>query len=535
MEKSDQEIIFSGPAIDSSPYEQPFWPFLKRKMESYGDSTALVNPYTREEISFRDLVVKVERLARGLLKLGLGQGRTLTIVSPNNVENAMAVVATIAIGAVVHAPNPASVPGELRRQMVLCDTCLVLTVPELLTAVKEAVAELNIPVIIIGPRDGNLNFLDVLDLGTGDVSLSPPRDPATTLASLLFSSGTTGLPKGVEITQRNIMAFIHFSKYHDEDILTQNDTILLLLPLFHVYGQVVLLMTALAYGCRQVIMNKFEMVPFLTFIGRYKVTRLFLVPPIIVGMVSFPNLSQYDLSSVQIVVSGAAPLGKETEEQFCKKLHLKALIQGYGLTECMVAVISKQNDTRPGSVGRLLPNTKAKIVDPETGRSLGVNQRGELYLHGPQMTRGYLKNPEATRQLIDDQGWLHTGDVAIIDSDGFIYIVDRLKELIKYKGEQVAPAVLEDLLLGHLAIADACVIGMPDPVAGELPRAYVVPMSGVKVTEREVQDFVAKNTPSYMHLRGGVEFRDHIPKSPSGKILRRLLRDELTERLKSRL
>ncbi|XP_025091257.1 4-coumarate--CoA ligase 1-like isoform X4 [Pomacea canaliculata] len=535
MEKSDQEIIFSGPAIDSSPYEQPFWPFLKRKMESYGDSTALVNPYTREEISFRDLVVKVERLARGLLKLGLGQGRTLTIVSPNNVENAMAVVATIAIGAVVHAPNPASVPGELRRQMELCDTCLVLTVPELLAPIQQATAGLTLPIIIIGPRDGNLNFLDLLDPGTGDVSLPPPSDPRNTVASLLFSSGTTGLPKAVEMTHQGIMAIIHLSIAFDNDFLTKDDTTLLLLPLFHVFGQVTVLLLGLTVGTRQVVMSKFEMKPFLTFISRYKVTRLTLVPPIIVAMVSHPDLSQYDLSSVTRVMTGAAPLGRETIEQFSKKLRLPGLIQAYGMTEFMGSFMSKENEAPHGAVGRLLANTQCKIVDPETGRSLGVNQRGELYLHGPQMTRGYLKNPEATRQLIDDQGWLHTGDVAIIDSDGFIYIVDRLKELIKYKGEQVAPAVLEDLLLGHLAIADACVIGMPDPVAGELPRAYVVPMSGVKVTEREVQDFVAKNTPSYMHLRGGVEFRDHIPKSPSGKILRRLLRDELTERLKSRL
>nr|KAG5710880.1 hypothetical protein BaRGS_027031 [Batillaria attramentaria] len=352
MEKIEKEIIFRGKRIDEKLYSEPLWPFLKRKMESFGGRTAL-------------------------------------------------------------------------------------------------------RIIVIGPRDGNLNYLDLLALGSGDVTLPPPpADPSKVVATLLCSSGTTGLPKGVQISQRNALAFIVIYEAFDGRQMDEKDTVMLFLPFFHVYGQVVTLLTGLAHGCRHVVMSKFEMVPFLTFCQRYKVTILYLVPPVIIGMVNFPELSKYDLSTVRMVTAGSAPLGKEVEQQFVKKLNLP----------CMLS-----------------------------------------------------------------------GDMARIDADGYLYIVDRLKELIKFKGEQVAPAVLEDLLMAHPELSDVCVIGLPDPVAGELPRAYVVRTPGSKVTEQEVKDFVAKQVPSYMQLRGGVEFRENIPKSPSGKILRRLLRDELKQQQKSRL
>ncbi|KAK7502855.1 hypothetical protein BaRGS_00005804 [Batillaria attramentaria] len=505
MAASGGEIIFRGKRIDSRPYEGPLWSFLKQKMEAFGTRTAL--------------------------------GTSLCIFAPNSVENALLVLATQAAGAIVHAPNPASLPGELTRQLHLSDASLIATVPELLDTVTQATTGTSsVRIIVIGPRDGNLNFLDLLALGSGDVTLPPPAaDPAKAIASLLFSSGTTGIPKGVQITQRNIMACIHVLGAHDNELLQETDTVCSFVPFFHVYGQVFMLLVGLAYGCRHVIMSKFEMVPFLNICQRYRVTVLSLVPPVVVGMANFPGLADYDLSSVRVVFSGAAPLGKEVEAQFIKKLNVPCILQGYGMTENMATAFCTFKHTKPASVGRILPNTEIKIVDPETGRSLGVDQTGELYMRGPMTMMGYHKNPEATRQTIDKDGWIHTGDMARIDADGYLYIVDRLKELIKYKGEQVAPAVLEDLLMAHPELSDVCVIGVPDTVAGELPRAYVVRIPGSKVTEQEVKDFVAKQVPSYMQLRGGVEFRENIPKSPSGKILRRLLRDELKQQQKSRL
>nr|KAG5710882.1 hypothetical protein BaRGS_027033 [Batillaria attramentaria] len=315
-------------------------------------------------------------------------------------------------------------------------------------------------IIVIGPRDGNLNFLDLLALGSEDVTLPPPAaDPAKAIASLLFSSGTTGVPKGVQITQRNIMACIHLFLADEPDRMQDMDTLCTFLPFFHAYGQVIILLIGLTYGVRNVVMSKFEMVPFLNFCQRYKATVLHLVPPVVLGMANFPRLADYNLSSLRMVICGAAPLGKEVEAQFTQKLNLPCVLQGYGMTENMVASICTFKHNKPASAGQLLPNTEVKV----------------------------------------------------------------------------APAVLEDLLMAHPELSDVCVIGVPDPVAGELPRAYVVRIPGSKITEQEVKDFVAKQVPSYMQLRGGVEFRETIPKSPSGKILRRLLRDELKQQQKSRL
>nr|KAG5699936.1 hypothetical protein BaRGS_018235 [Batillaria attramentaria] len=317
-------------------------------------------------------------------------------------------------------------------------------------------------------------------------------------------------------------------------MLGTDDTLILHLPLFHAYGQVVTMAAGLAYGCRMVVLTKFHLDTFLKLITKYKATALLTVPPIIIGIVNQTRLSDYDLSSVRFITSAAAPLGPEIMEQFIKKTGIP-VYQGWGMTENMVTTFSSPSHVRRGSSGRPIPNVDCKVVDPETGRTLGVGEVGEVCMRGPVLMRGYHKNPEATRQTIDRNGWMHTGDVGRFDADGFVYISDRLKELIKYKGEQVPPAMLEDVLLAHPGVLDACVIGLPDTLAGELPRAYVVRAPGSQITEQEVKDFVAKRVPSYMQLRGGVEFRQQIPKSASGKILRRLLRDELKQRSKAKL
>ncbi|XP_025095081.1 4-coumarate--CoA ligase 1-like isoform X2 [Pomacea canaliculata] len=537
MASEDQEIIFSGRQTDSRRYDQPLWPFLRSRMETFGSRVALVDPYTEQQISYKDLIPLAEKLARALMKLGLTQGKPLCIVSRNSVEFALLIVATHSLGAFVHTPNPLSVPGELRRQLGLSEARLVVTTPEFIGNVEEAAKGLNVDVILVGPRDGHLNFEDLVTLASDDVILPPPPvDPKTAIASLLFSSGTTGLPKGVEITQRNIVAWIHQFQDYDGSVLTVDDTTLLFLQLFHAFGQVLILSASLASGCRVVIQTKFEIDEFLSLVSKYKVTAIYMVPPVAIAIVNHPNLSSFDLSSVRLMHVGAAPMGKELEMKLNQLLGNNCVVQGYGMTENMSLTLRSRRESRPGSCGRLLPNTQCKIIDPVSGKSLGVDRTGELYVRGPQVMLGYIKDPEATALTIDGDGWMRTGDLARIDSEGFLTIVDRLKELIKYKGEQVPPAMLEDLLLSHPAVSDACVIGKPDPIAGELPFAYVVPVKGAKVSAQDIKDFVAKNVPSYMQLRGGVQFRESIPRNPSGKILRRLLRDELTQQLsKARL
>ncbi|KAK7091470.1 uncharacterized protein [Littorina saxatilis] len=534
-EREGGEIVFSGDKINSAGYDGPLWPFLKQRMQSHGVRTAFVNPYDREEFSYARVLSVVERLARGLRKLGLREGKSLCILAPNSVENALLILATMSAGGVLHAINPASMTDEIRRQLDLTEAGFIVTVQQFLAPVQQAVSGSNVRVIIIGQRNGILNYSDLLTLGSDDVTLPTTfGDPGNSVAAILFSSGTTGVPKGVEITQRNMRAWIHIFSMVEGGTMQADDVVLLFLPFFHVYGQVVTLLTSLATGCKIVVMEKFDMLDFLSFAARYKSSVLFLVPPVVIGMLNFPKLSDYDLSSVRFAVCGAAPLGKDTEAQFIRTMGVPCL-QGYGMTENMVAGLTSLNKYKAGSCGFPLPNMEFKIVDSERNRCLGVKQAGDLYMRGPMTMRGYLKNPQATTNTIDSKGWLNTGDVGLFDSDGFLYIVDRKKELIKYKGEQVPPAVLEDVLLNHPGIADACVVGRPDPVAGELPMAFVVTAPGHTLTAQQVQDFVAKNVPSFMQLRGGVEFREQIPKSPSGKILRRLLRDELKQKVIAKL
>jgi 4-coumarate--CoA ligase len=245
----------------------------------------------------------------------------------------------------------------------------------------------------------------------------------------------------------------------------------------------------------------------------------------VLALAKHPIVDDYDLSSVKSLFSGAAPLGPELAEEAHRRIGASTA-QGYGMTELSpVSHACRLGDHRPGSIGILVANAEARVVDPETGEDLGVGEDGEIWCRGPMVMRGYLNRPDATAETIDDDGWLHTGDIGHVDPDGYWYVVDRLKELIKVKGFQVPPAELEALLITHPAVADCAVVGIPDVESGEVPKAFVVLAAGAECPPTDLQEFVAGHVASYKQLRV-VEFVDAIPKSPSGKILRRLLRDQ---------
>ena len=286
----------------------------------------------------------------------------------------------------------------------------------------------------------------------------------------------------------------------------------------------VLMNGLLANGCTVISMPRFDLVQALELIQEHKITHFFAVPPMILALAKQPIIDNYDLSSLEMVMSGAAPLGAELSEEAATRIQCD-VIQGYGMTELSpVSHMTPPGQYRPGSVGVTVPNSECRIVDPETGQDKGVGEEGELWVRGPMVMAGYLNNPQATEETIDSDGWLHTGDVAVIDEFEHIYIVDRVKELIKYKGFQVPPAELEALIISHPAVADVAVIGIPDDEAGELPKAFVTLKPDMNVTGTEIQDFVADKVATYKQIRL-VEFIDEIPKSASGKILRRFLRD----------
>ena len=298
-----------------------------------------------------------------------------------------------------------------------------------------------------------------------------------------------------------------------------------MLPFFHIYGMQVIMNLGLRAGATIVTMPRFDLEQYLSLHQEHRLTRAFVAPPIVVALAKHPVVDKYDLSALQWMLSGAAPLSADLAIACGQRLGCE-VVQGYGMTELSpVSHATPPGMFKPGSVGVTVPNTEVNIVDPVTGSSLDVDEDGEVWVRGPQVMKGYLNNDAATKTTIDDDGWLHTGDIGHVDADGHLYIVDRLKELIKYKGFQVPPAELEALLLTHPQIADAAVIGVPDDEAGEIPAAYIALKPGQEATAADIQQFVAAKVASYKQIRK-ITFVDAIPKSASGKILRRVLRDE---------
>ena len=341
------------------------------------------------------------------------------------------------------------------------------------------------------------------------------------LAVLPYSSGTTGLPKGVMLSHHNLVS--NLIQMQAALSIGDRDTLIGCLPFFHIYGMTVIMNQGLRNGATIVTMPRFDLEQFLGLLEEHGVTRTYVVPPIAVALAKHPAVDAHDLSSVRTIMSGAAPLGAELAEKVAERLDCD-VIQGYGMTETSpVTHVIRPENNKPGSIGPAIPSTECRLVDPETGEDVGEGERGELWVRGPQVMQGYLNNAEATAATIDAEGWLHTGDIAVIDSDGFFEIVDRLKELIKYKGFQVAPAELEALIQNHPDVADVAVSGVPDEECGELPKAYIVP-AGEELDSDELMEWVAGQVSPQKKVRI-VEVVEEIPKSPSGKILRRVLKD----------
>jgi len=307
------------------------------------------------------------------------------------------------------------------------------------------------------------------------------------------------------------------------DGFTEADTIIGVLPFFHIYGMVVIMKLALGNGATVVSMPRFDMAEFLATLAKYRVTVAPLVPPIVLGLAKHPALSDYDLSSIRLVFSGAAPLGEEIQTEVARRLGC-AVVQGYGMTEAspVTHLTPTRGVIKPGSIGMVVPGTEVKLVDIVTGDALPANREGEVCIRGPQIMKGYLNRPDATAEAIDADGWYHSGDIGYVDEDGYFYIVDRVKELIKYKGMQVAPAELEALLVTHPDINDVAVVPRPDEEAGEVPKAYVVLKPGKEASADAIMRFVAERVAPHKRVRH-VEFVAEIPKSASGKILRRVL------------
>jgi acyl-CoA synthetase (AMP-forming)/AMP-acid ligase II len=505
------------------------------RARGFGDRVAAVEALSGRSISYAQLSSSVDRLAAALWHdVGVRRGDVVAIHSPNVLEYAVWFHALGRIGAVSTTSSPLFNAEELSEQLRDSGARFAFTVGPLADTVMRAasmtaggLARRN--VIVAGAAAGQCESLGATDYATLARSAAlereggPPNvqiDPARDIATLPYSSGTTGRPKGVELTHRNLVA--NLLQLAAVEPAPSGETFLGLLPFYHIYAMLLVLNYSLWGGATVAVLPKFEPETLLKALQQHRVTRAHVAPPLLVFLAKHPLVAQYDLSSLRLLFSGAAPVGDQVEQAVRARLGCDVK-QAYGMTEMSPAShVSPEGFVKPGSVGPLVPNTEAKIVCTHTGRVLGPNEPGELWVRGPQVMKGYLNRPDATSATLTHDGFLRTGDVAKFDEDGYFSILDRVKELIKYKGHQVAPAELEALLLRHHDIVDAAVVPSVDADGEEIPKAFVVRKPHSPVTEAAVMAFVAEHVAPYKRVRA-VQFIEQVPKSPAGKILRRVL------------
>jgi acyl-CoA synthetase (AMP-forming)/AMP-acid ligase II len=501
------------------------------------DAPALIDGLKGDVITHGQLAAYVDRVAANLHARGLRKGDVVAVFCPNTPWYPVVFHGIAAAGCVMSPINSLYTPHEIAFQLKDSGAKILITISLFLDRAKEATEQSPVDeIVVLDGAEGHANLFDLL--GADAPSVSVDIDPANDLVTLPYSSGTTGLPKGVMLTHRNLVANVAQTRPLID--LQAGEKIIAVLPFFHIYGLTVLMNQGLQWGATVVTLPRFELEDFLRTIQDYKITRAFVAPPILVAFAKHPIIDQYDLSSLRSILSGAAPLDEDLAKAVEQRLRKGAdtgvtVAQGYGMTELSpVSHTTPDEGNEPpgsegrtvpkGSVGYAIPNTECRLVDPGTGEDAAEGERGELWIRGPQVMKGYLNNEKATSETVDSDGWLHTGDVAIVDDHGIYTVVDRVKELIKYKGYQVAPAELEAVLLSHPEIADAAVIGVPEKESGEeLPKAFVVRAPGSELTEDAVKAYMAEKVAPHKKIRF-VEFIDTVPKSAAGKILRKDLK-----------
>ena len=514
-------MIFQGPHADVPIPGVPFHQFVLHRAEELKAKPALIDAETGRTLTYGELARDACQLARALAARGMRKGDVFAVMLPNVPEFATVFYGVLAAGGVITTLNPLYTIDEITHQLQDSGAKYLLTLPQLFDKAAAAAAQHPLQEIFVLGESQTATPLSALLAGhytPYSVDINPSED----LAVLPYSSGTTGKSKGVMLTHANLSAGVVAVAVAYP--IGEGTKTLGLLPFFHIAGMVCVLHSALYVGATLVLMPRFELESLLRTIQNYRIELAPLVPPIVVALAKHPVVDRYNLSSLRLISCGAAPLGADMHRA-CEIRLKTSVVQGYGMTEVAGLTHGSMeaiNKNRPGTVGPCGPNTRCKIVDTLTGSELGPKEQGELWVRSPQVMKGYLNNPAATAESLDGDGWYHTGDIGYADEDGYFYIVDRLKELIKYKAYQVAPAELEALRLSHPAVADAAVIPSPDEEAGEVPKAFLVMRN--PMTVEEVLDFVAAHVAPYKKIRR-VEFVEQLPKSPVGKLLRRVLRE----------
>ncbi|KAL4927632.1 acyl--CoA ligase [Aspergillus undulatus] len=547
MPVSSQYPVVDIPNVD-------LWTFLlERKDKAFPDDKVIyTDADTRRSYTYKDLKQAAITFGQGLKAIyDWRKGDVLALYTPNSIDTPVVMYGALWAGGVVSPSNPAYTVEELAFQLKDSGAKAVVTQLPVLPIARAAAKQVGISddrIILIGdqrdPEAKVKHFTSIRNISGATRFRRSKINPEKDLSFLVYSSGTTGIPKGVMLSHRNIVAnSLQLAAGEAGNLKWNNDRILAFLPFFHIYGLTCLVHQTLYQGYELVVMAKFDLEKWCQHVQNYKITFSYVVPPVVLLLSKHPIVEKYDLSSIRMMNSGAAPLTQELVEAVYKRLKV-GIKQGYGLSET-----SPTTHTQPwgewresvGSVGKLLPNMEARYMTmPEDGSDpteVSTGEVGELYLRGPNIFQGYHNNPSATADSISSDGWFRTGDVGYQDPKGNFYITDRVKELIKYKGFQVAPAELEGILVDNASIDDVAVIGLESKEHGtEVPVAFVVrsaksKSSGVSAADEasNIATWLEAKVAHHKRLRGGVRFVDEIPKSASGKILRRLLKKQAAE------
>ncbi len=510
-------MIHRSPLPDVVIPELSYPAVVLAKAATFGTRAAFIDASSGRSLSYRDLLRQVGGVAASLAALGLRKGEVFAIALPNCPEFAVAVYAVTSLGGIVTTVNPLYTPAEVAHQLQDSGARYLLTVPELLETYRATLADLALKhLFVLGTAPGANSFAELAACPDTPpvIAIDPHRDTAF----LPYSSGTTGLAKGVLLSHYNLVANA-CQIIHGPNQFADGEVIAGVPPMFHIYGITLYLGVAPSMGGTVISQTRFDFGQYIEAIARYRASFVVVVPPVALALLHHPTISNYDLTSVRIIVSAAAKLPSAIANGLEERLGVKVR-QGFGMTELAGASHVQRPQDPPESVGIALPNVTWKVLDPVSGALLGLGAQGEICIRSPALMQGYLKQPEATAATIDAAGWLHTGDLGYGDAAGCCFLVDRLKELIKFKGYQVAPAELEAVLLSHSAVADAGCIPWPDDEAGEVPIAYVVRRG--EVDAETLLAYVAARVAPYKKLRR-IEFIDALPKSPAGKLLRRVL------------
>jgi acyl-CoA synthetase (AMP-forming)/AMP-acid ligase II len=522
-------MSFTSPYPDVEIPDVSVFDYLFADLGDDADRVALVDGPSGAETTFGGLRDQVLALAGALAARGFGKGDVAGLLCPNVPAFVTVFQGILRAGGIATTINSLYTAKEIGNQLADSKATWLFTISPMLEQADAAAQAQGIApenVVVMDGVEGRTSLRELLTAGEPAPEVS--IDAANDLAVLPYSSGTTGRAKGVMLTHRNLVANV--AQCMPVIHVDHTDKLLAVLPFFHIYGMTVLMNSGIKRRSQVVTMPRFDLEQFLQITATQGITYVYIAPPVAVALAKHPMVESYDLSSVKCVFSGAAPLDGKLGARVAERLGC-TVKQGYGMSEMSPVshcIPGDRDDISLDTVGVTLPNMECKVVDPETGQEVeipaeGASAPGELWCKGPNVMVGYLENPEATASTLDDEGYLHTGDVATVTADGVVQIVDRVKELIKYKGYQVPPAELEALLLSHDAVADAAVIGVTDDEGEEVPKAFVVLQPGADLDADGVMSFVAANVAPHKKVRQ-VEFIEQIPKSASGKILRKDLR-----------